>query len=211
MSRPQRDEVVADARDLIRREAETVAAVADLIGNTAFNAVVDRLLGLQGKVITAASGTSGAVARRLAHLLSVCGTTALFLHPTDAIHGSLGAVGAGDVVIAVSKGGGTGELTEFAGRAKARGASVVVMTSRPESPLVEIADLLVVIPPGDSDPGGAIAMGSTLAMSAWGDALASTLMRLRGYTWEEFLFTHPGGRVGERAEEILSHLTEPDQ
>lgn len=211
MSQPQRDEVIADARDLIRREAETVAAVANLVGDTAFNAVVDRLLGLQGKVITAASGTSGTVARRLAHLLSVCGTTALFLHPTDGIHGSLGAVAAGDVVIAVSKGGGTGELTEFSSRAKVRGASVIVMTSRQESPLVEIADIVVVIPPGDSDPGGAIAMGSTLAMSAWGDALASALMRLRGYTWEEFLFTHPGGRVGEQAAEILSHLAEPDQ
>lgn len=209
MSLPSHNEVIADARDLVRREAETVAAVAELVGDAAFAAVVDCLLGLRGKVITAAAGTSGTVARRLAHLLSVCGTTALFLHPTDGIHGSLGAVAAGDVVIAISKGGGTGELTEFSARARARGASVIVMTSRSESPLVEIADLVVVIPPGDSDPGGAIAMGSTLAMSAWGDALASALMRLRGYTWEEFLFTHPGGRVGERAEEILGRVTEP--
>ncbi|MCB0910058.1 MAG: SIS domain-containing protein [Propionibacteriaceae bacterium] len=205
-----REAVIRDARSLVDREAATVAAITSLVGDDAFNAVVDRLLALEGKVITSAAGTSGTVARRLAHLLSVCGTTSLYLHPTEGLHGSLGAVGPGDVVIALSKGGGTGELTEFASRAKARQADLVVMTCRDESPLRELADIVVLIPPGESDPGDAIAMGSTLAMEAWGDALATTLMQLRGYTWEQFLFTHPGGRVGEQTEQILDRVQPRD-
>lgn len=198
------DEVIGASRALVVREAEGVAAVAGLVGDESFREVVGTLLGMTGKVITAASGTSGMMARRLAHLLSVCGTPALFLDPTTGLHGSLGATAPGDVVIALSKGGGTGELTEFASRAKQRGATVIAITCRDASPLVDAADQVVVVPAGEGDPGGAIAMGSTLVMAAWGDAVAYALMQLRGYSWEDFLFTHPLGNVGERADEILS-------
>lgn len=201
-----RDEIFESARKLVHSEAETVRAVAGLVGNEAFTQVIDLLLTTDGKVIASGSGTSGTVARRTAHLLSVCGTPALYLNPTDALHGSLGAIAPGDVVMAVSKGGGTGELTDFAGRAQKRGAKVVAMTCREDSALVELADVTVLIPAGDSDPGNAMAMGSTFAMGAWADALCISLMALRGYTWEEFLFTHPGGRVGEDTEKILAEL-----
>lgn len=201
-----RDDIYADARDLVLRESDTVSAIADLVGNESFTQVIDLLLATTGKVITSGSGTSGTVARRTSHLLSVCGTPALYLNPTDALHGSLGAVTTGDVVIAISKGGGTGELTDFASRAQRRGAKVIAMTCRDDSALVELADITVLIPAGDSDPGNAMAMGSTFAMSAWTDALSISLMAIRGYTWEEFLFTHPGGRVGEDTAQILARL-----
>lgn len=201
-----RDDVFEQARDLVRRESDTVGAISDLVGNEAFIEVVDLLLATTGKVITSGSGTSGTVARRTAHLLSVCGTPGLYLNPTDALHGSLGAIAPGDVVIAVSKGGGTGELTDFASRAQTRGAKVIAMTCRDDSALVELADITVLIPAGDSDPGNAMAMGSTFAMGSWADALCISLMALRGYTWEEFLFTHPGGRVGEDTDQILANL-----
>lgn len=199
-------EALTAARGLVAAEARGVAAVEELVETESFRAFVSTLLNAHGKVVTSAAGTSGAVARRLAHLLSVCGTPALYLHPTEGLHGSLGAVAPGDIVIALSKGGGTGEFTEFAARAKARGARILVMTSREESPLSAVADDVAIIPAGDGDPGGAIAMGSTLAMASWGDALAISLMQLRGYTWEQFLFTHPAGKVGEDAEEILNRV-----
>ncbi|MDF1487927.1 SIS domain-containing protein [Tessaracoccus caeni] len=199
-------EALKTSRGLVSAEARGVAAVEDLVETAEFRTFLGILLDTDGKVITSAAGTSGAVARRLAHLLSVCGTPALYLHPTEGLHGSLGAVAPGDIVIALSKGGGTGELTEFAARAKARGARILVMTSRNQSPLSEVADDVAIIPAGEGDPGGAIAMGSTLAMASWGDALAISLMQLRGYTWEQFLFTHPAGKVGEDAEEILSRV-----
>lgn len=203
MVQPDRSAVIGEAKDLIRRESDTVAAVGEVIGNDEFLKVLELFLHTDGKVIAAGSGTSGTVARRLAHLLSVTGTPALFLNPTDALHGSLGAISSQDVVVAISKGGGTGELTEFASRSKARGATIVALTCRNESALNEVADHVVTIPAGDSDPAGAIAMGSTLAMGAWTDAMAMTLMQLRGYSWADVLFTHPGGSVGENADDIL--------
>ncbi len=166
-----------------------------------FNEVVAILLDCRGRVIVAGVGTSGTVARRMAHLLSVAGTPSFFLHPADGLHGSLGAIRSGDVLIAISKGGDSEEVNEMAERARVRGASVVALTTQPVSPMVQLADLLVLLPPaGEEDPGGIIAMGSTLVVSAYGDALAIALMEMRGYEWSELLFTHPGGAVGRAAE-----------
>ncbi len=204
MTTPISSEVIAASQDLVVREAQSVAAIAELVGNDAFQQVVRALLDMSGKAITSASGTSGIMARRLAHLLSVCGTPALFLDPTNGLHGSLGAVSEGDVILALSKGGGTGELTDFATRARQRGAVIIAITCREDSPLVTAADIVVVLPAGDGDPRGAIAMGSTLVMGAWGDAVALALMQVRGYSWADFLFTHPLGIVGQRASEILT-------
>jgi arabinose-5-phosphate isomerase len=151
-----------------------------------------------GKVLVAGMGTSGAVARRMAHLLSVMGTPALFVHPADGLHGTLGAVTDGDVVIAISKGGGSDELNEFVTRAAKLGAAVVAVTSAPESRLAQLATISVDLPTTlDGEPGGMVAMGSTLAVAAWGDALALIAMRMRGYDWPSVLFTHPGGSVGK--------------
>jgi len=155
------------------------------------------VLQAKGKVIPVGVGTSGVTARRLAHLLSVTGTPAIFLHPADGLHGSLGAIEPGDVVIALSKGGQSSELNEFTRRAKTRGAKVIVLTSVDGSELAALGDVTIALPtPDGADPGGVIAMGSTLIASAWGDALAAALMDARGYPWAEVLFTHPGGAVG---------------
>jgi arabinose-5-phosphate isomerase len=141
----------------------------------------------------------------MSHLLSVAGSPSLFLHPTEGLHGGLGAITPDDLLIAISKGGQSGELNEFTRRAKQRGAGVIVLTSDGASPLAKLGDLTVVIETVEgSDPAGIIAMGSTLAASAWGDALALVTMQMRGYEWDEVLFTHPGGAVGQRAASALS-------
>lgn len=200
-SEPVLTEAQRTAREVVASEARAVAAVADQIVDS-FDTAVELLLSCRGKVITSGAGTSGSVARRLAHLLSVSGTPALFLSASDSLHGSLGAVTEGDVVIAVSKGGTSEELNEFTRRAAVRGARIIAITARPESELAKAADHLVVITtPEGADPGEAIAMGSTLAMSAWGDALAVVLMRVKRYSWSDVFFTHPSGYVGRITEE----------
>lgn len=184
------------ARSVIVAEAGAVAAVAEQIGES-FDATVDLLLNCPGKVFVAGAGTSGTVARRLAHLLSVSGTPAVYMPPADALHGSLGAITGTDIVICISKGGSSAELNEFTRRAKVRGAAAIAMTARADSELANISDVVVVLTsPAGVDPGEAIAMGSTLAMSAWGDALAVSLMRIRRYPWTDVLFSHPSGHVG---------------
>ena len=195
-------ENVADAAavDLVLAEADALRSLAVILPSLLPN-LIEALMTTTGKVITIGVGTSGAIARRMAHLLSLTGTPALYVHPSDGVHGSLGAVAVGDTVLALSKGGDSDEVNTFAGRASVRGARVVAVTTRTDSPLATIADVVVALPQvGQEDPGGIIAMGSTLAVAALGDAVALTLMQRRGYSWDSVLYAHPGGAVGKRAD-----------
>jgi arabinose-5-phosphate isomerase len=191
-------EVLAAARQVVVAQIGGLQALVDDF-DPAFLDVVELLASCAGKVFVAGSGTSGAIARRMAHLLSVCGTPSVPLQPMDALHGTMGAVSAGDVLIAISRGGKSTELNDLARRVRQRGAQTVALTSAPDSPLAQVADIVVRLPTDDViDPGGVVAMGSTLVVGAWGDALATVLMRLKGYGWDQVLFTHPAGAVGQR-------------
>jgi arabinose-5-phosphate isomerase len=187
-------------RELLDREATAVGAV-DLDEN--FAEAVELVLGASGRVAVSGVGTSGPIARRLAHLLSTSGTAASYVHPADARHGGLGAVLSGDVVVLISKGGRSADLNDFAERCRARGARLIVLTAAPEAELAQLAHVTIALPdtPG-ADPGGILAMGSSLAAAAWGDAFAWALMRLRGYSWEAVLGTHPAGAVGAQHTEV---------
>lgn len=194
--RPDDGRTRALARETIRQDAAAVLAAEAAIDD-GFMRAVGLLLACAGKVLVTGMGTSGATARRIAHLLSVGGTPALFLHPADGLHGGLGAVTAADVVVAISKGGESAELNGFVERAKGRGAPIVAMTAEPGSALATLADATILVrTPVEADPGGMIAMGSALANCAVGDALVVVLMQLRDYPWRAFEFTHPGGAVG---------------
>lgn len=192
------------ARLVVRNEAAAVLAVADQIDDT-FIEVADLLQHCTGKVFVTGSGTSGAIARRMAHLLAVCGTPSTFIHPMDALHGTMGALAAGDVLISISRGGESSEINDFSARAQRRSVTVVALTAEPTSTLGTLADLTVTLTTaGDGDPGGVIAMGSTLVTAVWGDALANILMRRRGYGWDQVLETHPAGAVG-----LITELPDP--
>jgi arabinose-5-phosphate isomerase len=160
------------------------------------------LLGCQGHVLVAGSGTSHAVGARLAHLLSCCGTPALFIHPGDSQHGLSGAVTQQDVLIAISKGGETTEVNDLAHIAKKRGARVIVLTEKPNSTLGKQANVILHIQAlPDIDPYGMIATGSSLVNAAFGDALCVVLLHLREYSVDQFGETHPGGAVGKKIKE----------
>lgn len=192
------------ARLIVRNEGAAVLAVADQIDDT-FIEVVDLLQNCSGKVFVTGSGTSGAIARRMAHLLAVCGTPSVFVNPMDALHGTMGALAPGDVLISISRGGESSEINDFSTRAQRRSVKVVAITAAPSSSLGRLADLTVTLTTeGDGDPGGVIAMGSTLVTAAWGDALANILMRRRGYGWDQVLETHPAGAVG-----LITDLPDP--
>lgn len=188
------------ARERLHAEAKAIGVLADRLGETFVRTA--KLLGeCRGKVFVSGSGTSGTVARRMAHIFSVSGTPAVFLSPMDAIHGASGAVTADDVVVLISNGGASAEVVSFAEIARVRGAVVVALTGRAESPLALAADqvVLLTVDPA-ADIGGTIATGITLAQSAWGDAMAEVLMRHRGYSWSDFMTTHPAGAVGQRTD-----------
>jgi arabinose-5-phosphate isomerase len=190
-------QMIEFGRSIIRRDAAALASVEAGLGD-GFVQAIQLLMAIQGKVLVAGMGTSGATARRIAHLLSCSGTPAMFIHPGDGLHGGLGAVSGSDLVVAISKGGESDELNEFCRRARARGARIVVMTAVVDSPLAGLGDcVLPVITPPETDLGEMMAMGSALAACAVGDALAAVLMERRGYDWQAFEETHPGGAVGK--------------
>ena len=191
------EQMIAGARQTVRDEAAAGAAIAEQLDDT-FLEVFRRLLACEGKVFVVGSGTSGTIARRMAHLLSFCGTPSAFLHPTDALHGTMGVLTSSDVIIAISRGGETAEINELMPRARGRGVPLIALTSATASTMARLADTVVTLEITEgADPGDVIAMGSTLAVAAWGDALAVLLMRQRGYTWAQMLETHPGGAVGQ--------------
>ena len=194
-------DLIARAREVIDREAQGVRALAGQMDESLAE-IVDLLYNCRGHVLVTGAGTSHAMAQRLAHLLSCSGTPALCVSAADSLHGASGAVTAHDVVYAISKGGRTAELNQFAEIAKARGARVIAQTENPDSPLGRLADAVYRIQAvGDVDPYGMIATGSSLVAGAAGDVLCVLLLERRGYSREQFGQTHPGGAVGAKLAE----------
>lgn len=190
------EDILAVARERLLVEARAVAALADAVDDTLITAA-SMILSCTGKVFIGGSGTSGTVARRMAHIFSVTGTPALAFSPMDALHGASGAILSTDLVLLISKGGASDEVIQLARIAQGRGAKVIALTRSHETPLAQIADHSVIVSvPAEAEIGGIVATGITIAQSAWGDALAEVLMRGRGYTWGEFMTTHPAGAVG---------------
>ncbi len=140
------------ARRIVLSEASAVSAVAGQLDDS-FVQVVAMLLDTKGKVFVTGSGTSGAVARRMGHLLAVCGTPSTFIHPMDALHGTMGVLTRGDVLIAISRGGESHEINDLSTRAIDRGLAVIALTAQPASTLGRLADITVVLETeGDADP-----------------------------------------------------------
>jgi D-arabinose 5-phosphate isomerase GutQ len=189
------------ARAVIQREAIALANLVDQVDQSTAD-VVRLILATTGKVITTGTGTSGIMAERLAHLLAVTGTPAFYLPCLDALHGGMGSIAPTDVVIALSKGGQSAELTQLVARLEERDVRVVAITEKPESEFASAASYVVrvVTEPGDADLGGLVSTGSTLVAGAWGDALAAVLMQVRQYSWKDVISTHPGGTVGQQVD-----------
>ncbi|HTI01771.1 MAG TPA: SIS domain-containing protein [Acidisoma sp.] len=187
---------LAIARRVIQANGSAVTAAETALG-PAFVQVCRELADGSGKVLVTGSGTSGAVAMRAAHLLSVAGTPAFYLSPADGLHGGLGVLRAEDTVIAISKGGSSAELNEFCKRARTLSRCLIVVTATADSELASLADYLLPLKlPADADLGAIIATGSSLAAAALLDAITDVTRVMRGYGWDQVLYTHPAGAVG---------------
>lgn len=192
-------DILMVARERLAAEAAAVHALIDTIDDT-FVRAASMVLGCKGKFFIGGSGTSGTVAHRMAHILSVTGTPSIAFSPMDSLHGSSGAITSADLVLLISKGGASDEVTQVAHIVQRRGAAVIALTRSHDTPLARIANHSVALTvDASAELGGVVATGITLAQAAWGDALAEVLMRGRGYTWQEFMTTHPAGAVGKLA------------
>ena len=192
-------EISAKVKKAMKDEAAAIAYLADYVDGDQISAVVNLIANHKGRIFTSACGTSGVTAKKIAHTLSCIEVPASFLSPADAVHGALGRVKPGDIMIFVSKGGKSGELMPMLGACKAKGVTVITTTEKPEGELARESDYIVPMNINyEADPFNMLATSSTLsAMSIW-DAIAITLIEVTEYTRDQFAIIHPGGAVGER-------------
>ncbi|MFP3939943.1 MAG: SIS domain-containing protein [Thermoanaerobaculia bacterium] len=186
------------AREVLATEARAIEGLADQLDER-FEAAVDLILACQGRVVCTGMGKSGVVMKKVAATLASTGTPALFLHPAEAVHGDLGMVVPGDVVLAASFSGTTEELVRLVSTLKRLGVPMVVMTGNGSSALARHADVhLSVAIDREACPLNLAPTASTTATLALGDALAMALLEARGFTPEDFARLHPAGRLGKR-------------
>ena len=186
------------AAEVLAIESEAVLGVERSLGDSFLSAV--RLLrDARGKVICSGIGKSGHIARKIAATFSSTGTPALFVHPTEAGHGDLGTVGDGDIALLLSYSGENREIMELIPALRRLQIPLLAMVGAPTSTLAVSADIcLSVAVMREACPHNLAPTASTTAMLAFGDALAMTLLRARGFSAEDFARTHPAGSLGKR-------------
>ena len=186
-------ELLQQAQTLIRAEGEVVAEIAAQLDAT-FVQAARLIASASGVVMVTGAGTSGTMARRMAHLFATVGLHAFYQSAAEALHGPSAAVAEGDVLIALSKAGKSAEINQFAVLARQRGAKIVSLTWEPASELAQLSDVTLVVRPDVRGEGeGVLPFGSTLANGAVGDALCLAVKQLRGFNLKTLLQTHPSG------------------
>lgn len=185
--------------ELLRAESEAIAKAASRLQANDIERVIDLLAKCEGKVIILGVGKSGIIAQKIAATMTSSGTAALFLHPSDALHGGLGIVTSDDSVIMLSNSGETDELLELLPYLKRRAVPLVAIVGNVNSSIAQRADAVIdASVDQEACPLNLAPTASTTVALAIGDALAMTLMRAQGLTENDFASNHPGGQLGKR-------------
>jgi len=214
--------------NVVRIEAEALRALADRIAgpmSKAFQRAVELIHGCSGRVVVTGMGKSGIIARKIAATLSSTGTPALFLHPVEAVHGDLGMVVRGDVVVALSASGETEEILRLLATLKRLQVPLIALTcdeipmkatgksarATQASTLAAAADVALDCSVAkEACSLGLAPTASTTTMLALGDALAMTVADKRGFKEEDFANLHPGGKLGKRLARVESLMHRGD-
>src|SRR3954447_13680044 len=191
-------DVLQFGREILHDEARALDALADSLGEE-FVRAVGLILECNGKLIVSGLGKSGHVARKIAATFASTGTTAVFLHLAEAIHGDLGMAAKGDVAILISQSGETSELEAVIEHFQHARIPIIGITGHPGTMLAEASTAALVLPHwAEVGPESVAPTTSTTMTLALGDALAMTVMRQRGFTRTDFGRLHPGGSLGTR-------------
>jgi len=190
---------------VIETELTSVATLKGRIDDN-FARACELMLGCEGRIVVTGMGKSGHIAGKIAATLASTGSPAFFVHPGEASHGDLGMITPGDVVIALSNSGNTGELLTIVPIIKRLGVPLISMTGNTDSPLATEATInLDVGVEKEACPLGLAPTSSTTVALVMGDALAVALLEARGFTEEDFALSHPGGSLGRR---LLLHVSD---
>lgn len=190
---------------VIEAEAAAISALAPKI-NEDFSKACEILLSCEGRIVVLGMGKSGHIANKIAATLASTGSPAFFVHPGEASHGDAGMITRKDVVIALSNSGETSEILTLLALIKRLGVPLVSLSGNPNSTLAKAAEInLDISVEKEACPLGLAPTSSTTAMLAMGDALAIALLNARGFTKDDFAFSHPGGSLGRR---LLLHVAD---
>ncbi len=188
--------ILAYGRDTFELETAALQRVGRELGAD-FVRAVRTIVSCQGRVLVTGLGKSGIVARKVSATLTSTGTPSHFIHPVEAAHGDLGIVRGGDVLIAISRSGNNQEVTNLLVRCKQFGMTVVCITGSAESQLASASDIVLLCPvEREACPLNLTPTSSAAAAMVMGDALALTLLRLRGFDADDFAIFHPSGVLG---------------
>lgn len=182
----------------LKVEAEALVLLSESITDEMCQAV-DLIYSTNARLIVTGIGKSAIVAQKIVATLNSTGTTAVFMHAADAIHGDLGMIGNGDIVLCISKSGDTPEIKVLVPLIKGFGNKLIAMVSNPVSYLANQADFKIILPVSqEADPNNLAPTTSTTLQMAMGDALAVALLSLKGFSQEQFARFHPGGSLGKQ-------------
>lgn len=186
------------AKEVLRIEEQGLAAVRERIGEE-FVQAVEAIMSSPGRLVITGIGKSGIVGQKISATLNSTGTPSFFLHPVEAMHGDLGMVMQGDVILAISYSGETAELNSLLVSLKERGNKIIAMTGGKTSSLAAAADIVLDIRvPKEACPLGLAPTASTTATLAMGDALSVVLLNRKKFQVADFRLNHPGGSLGQR-------------
>jgi len=192
------DELLALAGEVLEIESRAVDSLRARLGEH-FVAACQLCLDTPGRIVVTGMGKSGHIGRKIAATLASTGTPAFFMHPGEASHGDLGMITGQDVLLAVSYSGETDEVLTILPLVKRMGAKLISMTGKPKSTLAKAADVhLDVSVAEEACPLNLAPTASTTATLAMGDALSVALLKIRGFTAEDFAMSHPSGSLGKR-------------
>ena len=191
-------QIIAEGQRTIAVEAAALEDLGRRLGDD-FVRAVEMLAACRGKVVITGVGKSGIICRKIAATLASTGTPALFLHPTEGLHGDLGILSDSDLVMAISYSGTTEELIKIIPALKRQGLPLLVLTGNLASELAKSSDLVLDISINrEACPLGLAPTASTTVTLALGDALASVLLAFKGFSADDFALRHPGGALGRR-------------
>jgi arabinose-5-phosphate isomerase len=187
-----------EARRVLEVEAAAIQGLVEHLNHT-FVEAIELIHGSAGRVITMGMGKSGIICKKISSTLASTGTPSFFLHPAEAIHGDLGMIVPGDIILAVSNSGETEEIVRLLETIKRIGAKIIAVTGHPGSTLAKNADYhLSAAIRREACPLGLAPTASTTATLALGDALAMALLTRKGFREEDFASLHPGGKLGKK-------------
>ncbi len=194
----QSSDLIQSAQRTIRLELEAVEGLLAHI-DADFVRACEMILASKGRVVVVGMGKSGHVGNKIAATLASTGTTAFFVHPAEASHGDMGMITKDDIILALSNSGTTNEIVTLLPLIKRLGIKMVSITGNPDSTLAKAAEVnLNVHVAHEACPLNLAPTSSTTAALVMGDALAVALLEARGFTAEDFAFSHPGGALGRR-------------